>query len=48
VKLVSTKDGYAVVDGLKDGDIVVQAGADSLQPGQAVRLPSDQHPKGQK
>ncbi|CAM5763131.1 hemolysin secretion protein D [Labrys miyagiensis] len=48
VKLVSTKDGYAVLDGLKDGDIVVVAGVDSLQPGQSVQLPVTQRPEGQK
>jgi RND family efflux transporter MFP subunit len=53
VKLVSAKDGYVVLDGLKEGDIVVKAGVESLKPGQAVRLPTiqlngDQHPEGQK
>jgi membrane fusion protein, multidrug efflux system len=48
VKLVSLKDGYAIVDGLKDGDIVVEAGVASLEPGQAVLLPITLRPEGQK
>ncbi|WP_413988955.1 efflux RND transporter periplasmic adaptor subunit [Labrys okinawensis] len=48
VKLVSIKDGLAIVDGLKDGDIVVEAGAASLELGQAVRLPITPRPEGQK
>ncbi|GLS22471.1 hemolysin secretion protein D [Labrys miyagiensis] len=48
VKLVSLKDGYAIVDGLKDGDIVVAAGAASLEPGQAVQLPVTPRSEGQK
>ncbi|MFT4128910.1 efflux RND transporter periplasmic adaptor subunit [Labrys sp. (in: a-proteobacteria)] len=48
VTLVSTKAGYAVVDGLKDGDIVVEAGVGSLQPGQAVDLQRSQTLEEQK
>ena len=48
VTLVSTKAGYAVVDGLKDGDIVVKAGVGSLQPGQAVDLQRSQTLEEQK
>jgi membrane fusion protein, multidrug efflux system len=35
---VSGDNGVAVVDGLKDGDTVVTAGSNLLQPGQKVRL----------
>ncbi len=39
VKLgVSGDNGVAVIDGLKDGDTVVTAGSNLLQPGQKVRL----------
>lgn len=48
VTLVSSRDGEVIVDGLKEGDIVVKAGVDSLQAGQAVKLPSEQVPGEQK
>ncbi|MDQ0390786.1 efflux RND transporter periplasmic adaptor subunit [Labrys monachus] len=52
VTLVTSRDGYAVVDGLHEGDVVVTAGVDSLQAGQAVKLPAaaisgDKIPEGQ-
>lgn len=48
VKPVSSKAGYAVVEGLADGDIVVTAGTASLQPGQAVNLQDSQTVEEQK
>lgn len=48
VKLVFSKAGYAVVEGLQDGDIVVEAGVGSLQPGQSVDLQRSQNGEGQK
>lgn len=48
VKLVSRKAGYAVVDGIENGDIVVEAGVGTLQAGQAIDLKRSQNPEGHK
>lgn len=48
VTVISNKAGHAVVDGLKDGDIVVEAGVDSLKDGQAIDLQRSQNPEGLK
>ena len=48
VKRVSNKAGYAVVEGLENGDIVVEAGVDTLQAGQAIDLKRSQNPEGRK